>query len=55
LDEPRIRLLFDRCFQFLCLSDVRPIGDTAREAAFQQKESDLRMLCYAEGIVARID
>jgi DNA helicase-2/ATP-dependent DNA helicase PcrA len=36
LDESRIRTLFDRCFQFLCLSDVRPIGDTAREAAFQQ-------------------
>lgn len=36
LDEFRIRTLFDRCFQFLCLSDVRPIGDTARKAAFQQ-------------------
>lgn len=36
LDEGRIRALFDRCFQFLCLSDVRPIGDTAKEAAFQQ-------------------
>ena len=36
LDESRIRALFDRCFQFLCLSDVRPIGDTAREVAFQQ-------------------
>jgi DNA helicase-2/ATP-dependent DNA helicase PcrA len=36
LDESRIRVLFDRCFQCLCLSDVRPIGDTAREAAFQQ-------------------
>jgi DNA helicase II / ATP-dependent DNA helicase PcrA len=36
LDEPRIRMLFDRTFRFLCLSDVRPIGDTAQEAAFQQ-------------------
>jgi DNA helicase-2/ATP-dependent DNA helicase PcrA len=36
LDESRIRALFERCFRFLCLSDVRPIGDVAREAAFQQ-------------------
>ncbi|MEO8681223.1 MAG: PD-(D/E)XK nuclease family protein, partial [Vicinamibacterales bacterium] len=36
LDEPRIRELFDRTFRFLCLSDVRPIGDKAREAAFVQ-------------------
>src|SRR5262249_47705727 len=27
---------FDRTFRFLCLSDVRPIGNTAKEAAFQQ-------------------
>jgi len=36
LDEPRIRYLFDRTFKFLCLSDVRPIGDTAKESAFDQ-------------------
>jgi DNA helicase-2/ATP-dependent DNA helicase PcrA len=36
LDAPRIRELFDRTFRFLCLSDVRPIGDRAREAAFTQ-------------------
>jgi DNA helicase-2/ATP-dependent DNA helicase PcrA len=36
LDERSIRALFDRTFRFLCLSDVRPIGDIAREAAFQQ-------------------
>jgi DNA helicase-2/ATP-dependent DNA helicase PcrA len=36
LDEHRIRMLFDRTFRFLCLSDVRPIGETAREAAFVQ-------------------
>jgi DNA helicase-2/ATP-dependent DNA helicase PcrA len=36
LDEPGIRILFDRTFRFLCLSDVRPIGDRAREAAFVQ-------------------
>jgi DNA helicase-2/ATP-dependent DNA helicase PcrA len=36
LDEPRIRELFDRTFRFLTLSDVRPIGDAARESAFRQ-------------------
>jgi len=36
LNEDRIRQLFDRTFQFLCLSDVRPIGETARAAAFTQ-------------------
>lgn len=36
LNETRIRELFDRTFTFLCLADVRPIGQTAREAAFRQ-------------------
>jgi len=36
LDEPRIRELFDRTFRFLCLSDVRPIDDAAKKAAFDQ-------------------
>ncbi|HXH06171.1 MAG TPA: ATP-dependent DNA helicase [Vicinamibacterales bacterium] len=36
LDEVRIRELFERTFRFLCLSDVRPIGDAARESAFAQ-------------------
>lgn len=36
MDEPRIRELFDRTFRFLCLSDVRPIGDIARASAFRQ-------------------
>src|SRR3989442_13532763 len=36
LNETHIRELFDRTFRFLCLSDVRPIGHAAREAAFQQ-------------------
>jgi DNA helicase-2/ATP-dependent DNA helicase PcrA len=36
LDEPRIRELFDRTFRFLSLSDVRPIGEVARESAFRQ-------------------
>jgi DNA helicase-2/ATP-dependent DNA helicase PcrA len=36
LDEPRVRELFDRTFRFLVASDVRPIGDTAREAALRQ-------------------
>ena len=36
LDETRIRALFERTFRFLCLSDVRPIGDRAKESAFTQ-------------------
>jgi len=36
LKREKVREIFDRNFRFLCLSDVRPIGDTAREAAFQQ-------------------
>ena len=36
LDETRIRELFERAFRFLCLSDVRPIGDAAKESAFEQ-------------------
>lgn len=36
LDEPRIRELFDRTFRLLVASDVRPIGDRARDAAFAQ-------------------
>jgi len=36
LNELRIRELFDRTFRFLALSDVRPIGDAARESAFRQ-------------------
>jgi DNA helicase-2/ATP-dependent DNA helicase PcrA len=36
LNEDRIRELFDRTFQFLSKSDVRPIGDVARESAFTQ-------------------
>jgi DNA helicase-2/ATP-dependent DNA helicase PcrA len=36
LDESRIRLLFERTFSFLSLTDVRPIGSAAKESAFQQ-------------------
>jgi len=36
LDEDRIEDLFNRTFRFLCLTDVRPIGDTAKKAAFKQ-------------------
>ena len=36
LDETRIRELFERVFSVLCLSDVRPIGDKAKESAFAQ-------------------
>jgi DNA helicase II / ATP-dependent DNA helicase PcrA len=36
LNELRIRTLFEQTFSFLTLSDVRPIGDAAKESAFQQ-------------------
>jgi DNA helicase-2/ATP-dependent DNA helicase PcrA len=36
LSEEKFREIFGRNFRFLSLSDVRPIGQTAREAAFQQ-------------------
>ncbi len=36
LDEPRLRELFERTFRFLTLSDVRPIGDAAKDSAFAQ-------------------
>lgn len=36
LSERRIAEIFDRTFRFLTLSDVRPIGATAREAALAQ-------------------
>ena len=35
-DRNRIRELFDRTFSFLAKTDVRPIGEVAREAAFTQ-------------------
>jgi len=36
LDEPRIRELFERTFSLLRMKDVRPIGDAAKAAAFEQ-------------------
>jgi DNA helicase-2/ATP-dependent DNA helicase PcrA len=36
LDQTRIRELFDRTFRFLTLSDVRAIGDAAKDSAFAQ-------------------
>ena len=36
IDGPRIRELFDRTFRFLASSDVRPIGDRARDGALRQ-------------------
>lgn len=36
LDDSRICDLFERTFTFLCLSDVRPIGPAAKEAALRQ-------------------
>jgi len=55
LDDSRIRELFDRTFRFLCLSDVRPIGDRAREAAhtqvlnyFRQNQDEMRRVIQTE-------
>ena len=55
LDEPRIRDLFDRTFRFLVASDVRPIGDKAREAAlrqvlnyFRQNRDEMRQVIQTE-------
>jgi DNA helicase-2/ATP-dependent DNA helicase PcrA len=55
VDEPRIRTLFERVFRFLSLSDVRPIGDTAKEAAFtqvlnyfHQNQSEMRRVIQTE-------
>jgi DNA helicase-2/ATP-dependent DNA helicase PcrA len=55
LDEPRIRELFDRTFRCLCLSDVRPIGDKARDAAlaqvlnyFRQNRDEMRRVIQTE-------
>ena len=36
LNKVRIRDLFERIFGFLCLSEARPIGEAAKEAAFRQ-------------------
>jgi DNA helicase-2/ATP-dependent DNA helicase PcrA len=55
LDEPRIRELFDRTFRFLVASDVRPIGDRARDAAltqvlnyFRQNRDEMRRVIQTE-------
>ena len=36
LTTERIRELFERTFSFLTLADVRPVGESAKEAAFRQ-------------------
>jgi DNA helicase-2/ATP-dependent DNA helicase PcrA len=55
LDERRIRDLFERTFRFLCLSDVRPIGDVAKESAltqvlnyFRQNREEMRRVIQTE-------
>jgi DNA helicase-2/ATP-dependent DNA helicase PcrA len=55
LDEPLIRDLFDRTLRFLIASDVRPIGDRAREAAlaqvlnyFRQNRDEMRRIIQTE-------
>ncbi len=36
IDDAMVQDLFDRTFNFLCLSDVRPVGPAARKAALDQ-------------------
>lgn len=36
LNRERIRDLFERTYRFLTMSDVRPVGETAKKAAFEQ-------------------
>ena len=55
LDETRIEDLFERTIRFLCLSDVRPIGDSAKESAltqvmnyFRQNQDEMRRVVEAE-------
>ena len=55
LDEACIRALFERTFRFLCVSDVRPIGDSAKEAAFKhvinyfrQNQDEMRRVIETE-------
>lgn len=42
LDEARIRELFNRTFRFLVASDVRPIGEAAKEGALEQVKNYFR-------------
>ena len=55
LNKARIRDLFERTFQFLCLSETRPIGEAAKEAAFrqvvryvEQNQSEMRRVIETE-------
>lgn len=54
LDEHRINDLFDRTFQFLALSDVRRIGDAAKQSArqvlnyFRQNRDEMRRVIQTE-------
>ena len=43
LDQSKIREFFDRNFRFLCMSDVHPIGDAAKEGAFTQVMNYFRL------------
>lgn len=55
VDDSRVRELFDRTFRFLVASDVRPIGDRARDAAlaqvlnyFHQSRNEMRRVIQTE-------
>lgn len=55
LNESRVSDLFDRTFNFLVASDVRPIGDKARDSAlrqvlnyFRQNQAEMRRVIQTE-------
>lgn len=55
INDAHIRELFDRTFSFLTLSDVRPIGETAKKAAlahvlnyFHQNENEMKRVIETE-------
>ena len=55
LNKPQIRELFEKNFQFLLLSDVRPISDQAKERAFahvinyfRQNRNEMRRVAETE-------
>ena len=55
LNKSKIREIFERTFTLLCLSDVRPIGKTAKEGAFtqvmnyfQQNQAEMKRVIQTE-------
>lgn len=55
VDTARVEEIFERSYRFLCLSDVRPIGETAKQAAlaqvqnyFVQNQEEMRRVIQTE-------